>query len=139
MVEKVVWLMLKQIPFRIISTLLCVKTLGTLTIWFAHLCFMLPNWPKNQKSWCQYQQDQYNRTSSYKDKGDIPLDVLSAILPVYNDLCKRENLSKCLIGRSQSRNESFNGMIWNRAPKGNHVGQSNNVQIIYSDQIYKPL
>ena len=58
---------------------------------------------------------------------------------MYNDLCKRENLSKCLIGRSQSRNKIFNGMIWNRAPKGNHVGQSNNVQIIYSDQINKPL
>ena len=75
----------------------------------------------------QYQHDMLNRTSSYKDKDGIPSDVRSAILPVYNDLCKRENLSKCLHGSSQSINKSFNEMIWNRAPKANHVGQSNNV------------
>ena len=39
------------------------------------------------------------------------IEVRTAILPVYNDLCKRENLSKCLHGRTQNRNESFNGMI----------------------------
>lgn len=38
---------------------------------------------------------------------------------LYNDLCRRENLSKW---RTQNANESFNGMIWNRVPKANHVG-----------------
>ena len=76
---------------------------------------------KNQNSWCQYQQNMLNRTNSYMDKGGLPLDVHAAILPVYNDLCKRENLSKCLHGRTQNRNESFNGMISNRVPKANHV------------------
>ena len=126
--------------FKTILTLLCAKTLETLTKWFPrarHLCFMLPNCPKNQNSY-QYQHDMLNRTSSYKDKDGIPSDVRSAILPVYKDLCKRENWSKCLHGFSQSINKSFNEMIWNRAPKTNHVGQSNNVQIIYSVQIYKP-
>ena len=37
------------------------------------------------------------------------------------DLCKPENLAKCLHGRTQNANESFNGMIWNRVPKANHV------------------
>ena len=59
------------------------------------------NCPKNQNSWCQYQQDLLNGTNSYKDKGGLPLDVRVAILPMYNDLCKRENLSKCLHGRTQ--------------------------------------
>ena len=51
-----------------------------------------------------------------KDKGGLSLYVRAAILPLYNDLCKRENLPKCLDGRTQNSNESFNGMIWNRVP-----------------------
>ena len=31
-------------------------------------------------------------------------------------------LEKCLHGLSQNRNESFNGTIWNRIPKGTYVG-----------------
>ena len=47
------------------------------------------------------------------------MDVRAAISLVYNDLCKQENLSKCLHGRTHKK--SFNGMIWNRVPKGNHA------------------
>ena len=78
-----------------------------------HVAGYHDNCPKNQNSWCQYQQDMLNGTNSYKDKGGHPLDVRAAILPVYNDLCKRENVSKCLHRRTQNRNESFTGMIWN--------------------------
>ena len=80
------------------------------------------NCPKNQNSWCEYQQDMLNGTISYMDKGGLPLDVRAAILHVQNDLCKQENLSKCLHGRTQNRNESSNGMTCNRVPKANHVG-----------------
>ena len=31
-------------------------------------------------------------------------------------------LDKCLHGKTQNANESFNGMIWNRLPKATHVG-----------------
>ena len=31
-------------------------------------------------------------------------------------------LEKCLHGKTQNANESFNGTIWNRVPKSNHVG-----------------
>ena len=34
-------------------------------------------------------------------------------------------LKKCLHGKTQNANESFNGMIWNRIPKATHVGISN--------------
>ena len=54
-------------------------------------------------------------------KSGLPLDVRAAILPVSNNLCKLENLSNCLHGRTQNRNESFNRMIWNRVPRANHV------------------
>ena len=56
-----------------------------------------------------------DRLNFYKDKGGLPLDVCADILPVYNDLCK------CLHGRTQNRNESFNGMLWNRVPKANDI------------------
>ena len=76
-----------------------------------HVAGYHDNCSKNQNSWCQHQQDRLNGTNSYKDKSGLPLDVRATILLVYSDLCKRENLSKCLHGRSQNRNESFNGMI----------------------------
>ena len=50
------------------------------------------------------------------------MDLGASTIPVYNELLKRENLSKCLHGRTQNRIESLNGMIWNRVPKANHVG-----------------
>ena len=31
-------------------------------------------------------------------------------------------LSKCLDGKTQNQNESLNGMIWERVPKGTFVG-----------------
>ena len=40
------------------------------------------NCPKNQNSWCQYQQDKINGTNCPNDKGGIPLDMRAAILPV---------------------------------------------------------
>lgn len=87
-----------------------------------HVAGYHDNCPKHETTWCQFQKDQLNGTNLYKNKGGLPLDVRAAILPVYNDLCKKENLAKCLHGRTQNSNESFNGMVWNRIPKANHVG-----------------
>ena len=53
-----------------------------------HVAGYHENCPKNQNSWCQYQQDGLNGPNSYKGKGGLALDVRAAILPVYNDLCK---------------------------------------------------
>ena len=39
-------------------------------------------------------------------------------------MCKGKILKKCLHGRTQNANESFNGTIWNRIPKATHVGLS---------------
>ncbi|XP_066932065.1 uncharacterized protein [Clytia hemisphaerica] len=86
-----------------------------------HVAGYHDNCPNHKDSWCQYNLDKLNGTNFYKKKG-FPLDVRQAILPTYNDLCTREKLEKCLHGRTQNANESFNGMIWNRIPKANHVG-----------------
>ena len=37
-------------------------------------------------------------------------------------LTSDELLGKCLHGKTQNQNESFNAMIWNRIPKGTYVG-----------------
>jgi len=77
-----------------------------------------------KNSWCQYQRDKINNTTLYKSKGELPVEVRKAILPIYTDLCKEEMLRKCLHGKTQNCNESFNGTIWNRVPKSTHVGLS---------------
>ena len=40
------------------------------------------NCPKNKNSRCQYQPDMLNRINFYKDKGGLPFDVHTAILPL---------------------------------------------------------
>ena len=47
-----------------------------------HVAGYHDNYMKYQKVCYQYQQDILNRTSSDKDKGDLPLDVRAFILPV---------------------------------------------------------
>ena len=37
--------------------------------------------------------------------------------PVFEELCDQNLLEKCLLGATQNRNESFNSLIWARAPK----------------------
>ena len=78
--------------------------------------------PKTDDTWCQFQRDKMEGTTKHKDKGSMAMFVRKAILPIYQDLCKPENLTKCLHGKTQNANESFNGMIWNRVPKKTHVG-----------------
>ena len=80
--------------------------------------------PSSKDSWCQYRVDKLNNTNLYKSKGELPIDVRKAILPIYNNLCKEEMLKKCLHGKTQNANESFNGTIWNRIPKATYVGLS---------------
>ena len=43
-------------------------------------------------------------------------------MPVYQSLCQDDMLEKCLHGKTQNANESFNGTIWNKVPKANQVG-----------------
>ena len=77
--------------------------------------------PKTSDTWCQYQKDKREFTKLYKPKSSLPVDIRKAILPVYTDLTKPELLVKCLHGKTQNANESFNGMIWNRVPKATHI------------------
>ena len=74
-------------------------------------------------SWCKYQVDLINKTSSYKPGPGLPGDVIKHIKPILTDLTKDELLEKCLHGKTQNQNESFNGTIWNRLPTSTYVGR----------------
>ena len=73
--------------------------------------------PKTNDIWCQFQKDKIDGTDYTKNKHGLPIDIRKEILPIYHALTKPELLKKCLHGKTQNANESFNGMIWNRIPR----------------------
>ena len=87
-----------------------------------HICGYHDNCPKSADTCCQYYKDKQDNTNYYKSKGDFPINVRRAILLIYQSLCKSDIMEKCLHGKTQNANESFNGMIWNCVLKATHVG-----------------
>lgn len=50
-------------------------------------------------------------------KHNLPKAVLEAIRPTFVDLSDPALLKRCLHGKTQNQNESFNNMIWTRIHK----------------------
>ena len=75
--------------------------------------------PVGPDSWCRYQQGK----QSYKHGAGLPLSIIAKVKPVYKRLSEDELLQKCLHGKTQNQNESFNGLIWQRIPKEVFVGK----------------
>ena len=73
--------------------------------------------PKTPDTWCIYQKNKIDGKETFLSNGSLPVEIRRAILPVYTGLTKPEMLIKCLHGKTQNANESFNGMIWERIPK----------------------
>ena len=86
-----------------------------------HICGYHDNCPKSADTCCQYYKDKQDNTNYYKSKGDFPINVRRAILLIYQSLCKSDIMEKCLHGKTQNANESFNGIIWNCVLKATHV------------------
>lgn len=79
--------------------------------------------PKGEGSWCSFQKAVATGTlDKYKPKNGLPDNVLEAVKPVYSKLTDPAMLRRCLHGKTQNQNESFNGMIWRRCPKDGYVG-----------------
>ena len=77
--------------------------------------------PRGADSWCRFQQDKATGNSTFKPGSGLPLSIVEgALKPIYRDLSSDDLLSKCLHGKTQNRNESFNGMIWDRIPKSRY-------------------
>ena len=73
-------------------------------------------------SWCQYKQDEINQTNLFKPGKGLPMATIKKVRPIYMDLIAAKELEKCLHGKTQNQNESYNNMIWERIPKSNYVG-----------------
>ena len=72
--------------------------------------------------WCQAQRDIVNRTNLYKPGQGLPMSIWKLVHPIYMDLINPKELAKCLHGKTQNQNESYNAMIWERVPKITYVG-----------------
>lgn len=74
--------------------------------------------------WCKYLKSEAAGTvDSYKHTKPIDKAVMIAIKPIYTKLADPELLSKCLHGKTQNVNESFNNTVWSRVPKNTFVGR----------------
>lgn len=84
------------------------------------------NWhshcPDGISSWCQFKKDKAAGTHLYKPGKGLPMNIVLKIKPIFEELSKESLLEKCLHGRTQNANESFNGMVWQRIPKVTYVG-----------------
>ena len=75
------------------------------------------NCPKGSDSWCKYQQDISNKTTTYVSGPGLPKSVILHVKPIFVELSEDALLEKCLHGETQNQNESFNGIIWQRIPE----------------------
>ena len=72
--------------------------------------------PKGETSWCPYNRSLVTG-EVYSHKHSLPASVGDIIKPVFRSLADSELLRKCLHGRTQNPNESFNSVIWSKIPK----------------------
>lgn len=73
------------------------------------------------ESWCKYTQAK-KENKTYEHKNSLDQAVIEVIKPTFRSLAHPDLLKKCLHGRTQNVNESFNGVLWSRIPKVNFVG-----------------
>ena len=73
--------------------------------------------PDGKDSWCGHKRDKANGTKEYKYGAGLPKEIIRHVKPIFERLSEESLLERCLDGKTQNQNESFNGMIWNRVPK----------------------
>ncbi|GFV17383.1 uncharacterized protein TNCV_3078221 [Trichonephila clavipes] len=77
--------------------------------------------PLGEDSWCSYNCSIVTG-EFYIHKHSLPESILFKVKKVFRDLTEKDLLNKCLHGRTQNPNESFNKCIWERIPKTVFVG-----------------
>lgn len=76
--------------------------------------------PQGPDSWCKYNKSKA-LNQPYIHKTNLPVAVMNAVKGIYRDLADPELLKKCLHGRTQNANESFNSVVWSKIPKNTFV------------------
>ena len=79
--------------------------------WHYLHCLTGPN------SWCKYNNDNANGTQLYKSGTGLPMVIVAKLKQIYADLGKDSELEKCLHGKTQNANESFNTKDLHVIPK----------------------
>ncbi|GFX10354.1 uncharacterized protein TNCV_1867491 [Trichonephila clavipes] len=77
--------------------------------------------PLGEDSWCGYNRSIVTGEFSIH-KHSLPESILLKVKKVFRDFTEKDLLKKCLHGRTQNPNESFNKCIWERIPKTVFVG-----------------
>ncbi|GFX97802.1 uncharacterized protein TNCV_456811 [Trichonephila clavipes] len=74
--------------------------------------------PIGDTSWCKYQKAvATNSASLFKHKNIVPIAVMDEIKPIIAELSAPKLLKKCVGGKTQNANESFNSTVWKYCPK----------------------
>ncbi|GFW21514.1 uncharacterized protein TNCV_1533371 [Trichonephila clavipes] len=83
--------------------------------------------PIGDTSWCKYQKAvATNSASLFKHKNIVPIVIMDEIKPIIAELSAPKLLKKCVGGKTQNANESFNSTVWrSTAPK--LLGSSKNI------------
>lgn len=81
--------------------------------------------PDGENSWCRFKSDKATGLSTYKPGAGLPKKIIYTIRPIYEDLSNSKLLDKCVHGKTQNQNESFNSLIWERLPKATYVSLTN--------------
>ena len=73
--------------------------------------------PKGTDSWCKFQCALALGETPPDHHTTIPADYEEYLEPQWRSLCTPALLEKCVLGATQNCNESFNSLVWLRAPK----------------------
>ena len=73
--------------------------------------------PKSSTSWCHYQADQINNTSTYNQSRCLPSVFRKELKYIFERLSDEKLLKRCLRGYTQNQNESLNNLLWSKCPK----------------------
>lgn len=78
--------------------------------------------PRDGTTWCKFNLAKLQRkTYDHTEHFHLPVNIMSFIKPIFQDLAKPELLEKCLQGRTQNVN-ALNNVIWTYVPKKVFVG-----------------
>ena len=75
-----------------------------------------PSCPSSWRGWKRNPED-------YKHTHGLPEVKVELLEPIYDELSEADLLSKCLHGKTQNPNESFNRTIWDRCQKEQWVSR----------------
>lgn len=78
--------------------------------------------PPPPETWCKFRKAEAEN-KPFQHKNSIPVAVMEAIKPVFRPLANPDLLKRCLHGKTQNVNESFNNVLWTRVPKNVFVGR----------------